>query len=233
KSWMLSKRRSVGASCRTPCDNCPNTIGLRYPWRPGFAAWKRCGWTMCYGRIATSTICRVGDARSCRPSFGRGRPMHDGSDTSLKRPRDTRVEDADACLRLLPIIANWLDKATEEIAPRTSGGVLQVGSRKRPKWAPMNISEPESFVLRHDWEIMLARRIHQALAGLELNFLEAQVLYRHFWKAVPLRPLADYLDVTEAELAAAKESLLHKAAGALEELRQDLARLRRRVAAGG
>lgn len=97
----------------------------------------------------------------------------------------------------------------------------------------MNISEPESFVLRHDWEIMLARRIHQALAGLELNFLEAQVLYRHFWKAVPLRPLADYLDVTEAELAAAKESLLHKAAGALEELRQDLARLRRRVAAGG
>ena len=159
--------------------------------------------------------------------------MHDGSDTSLKRPRDTRVEDADACLRLLPIIANWLDKATEEIAPRTSGGVLQVGSSKRPKWAPMNISEPESFVLRHDWEITLARRIHQALAGLELNFLEAQVLYRHFWKAVPLRPLADYLDVREVELAAAKNSLLQKAATALEGLRYDLTKVQQRAAADG
>lgn len=97
----------------------------------------------------------------------------------------------------------------------------------------MNISEPESFVLRHDWEIMLARRIHQALAGLELNFLEAQVLYRHFWKAVPLRPLADYLDVTEAELAAAKNSLLQKAATALEGLRYDLTKVQQRAAADG
>lgn len=88
-------------------------------------------------------------------------------------------------------------------------------------------------MLRHDWEINLARRVHKALCELGLTFLESQVLHHHFWKAIPLRTLADFLDVTVAELTEARASLLHKAAGALEELRQDLARLRRRVAAGG
>lgn len=87
-------------------------------------------------------------------------------------------------------------------------------------------------MLRHAREIALAQRIHKALCSVKLTFLEAQVLYRHIWKAVPLDTLADYLDVTVAELAEARTSLLHKAAGALEEVRQDLARLRRRVAAG-
>lgn len=47
-----------------------------------------------------------------------------------------------------------------------------------------------------------------------------------------IRQARKELGMTQAELAAARESLLHKAADVLDQLRHDLARAQRWVAAG-
>lgn len=51
----------------------------------------------------------------------------------------------------------------------------------------------------------------RALADVWLDPLEAHVLYRHVWQRLPLHRLADFLDVTEADLARARDSLVRKA----------------------
>ena len=137
-------------------------------------------------------------------------------------------EEAAQFLLLLPLVDQALTSA--DIGPRTSGGVLRIGSGKRPRWTPTRISEPESFVLRHDWEISLAGRIHKVLCELELTFLEAQVLHHHFWKAIPLRTLADFLDVRTDQLREARESLLAKVTAAMGPLEREIVVNRRRGA---
>lgn len=92
------------------------------------------------------------------------------------------------------------------------------------------MSEVEAFVLRHDWEITAAARIHATLSRIELTFLEAQVLYWHIWKHAGLERVADFLDVRTDQLREARESLLAKVTAAMGAVEREIVANRRRGA---
>ena len=92
---------------------------------------------------------------------------------------------------------------------------LQVSSTKRT-WAPGRASEPERHVLRNDRLILTARRVRAALAGVSLDYLAAQVLYRHVWQSLALSRLAEFLAVSWYELADARRRMVEQVAAHLQ-----------------
>lgn len=70
--------------------------------------------------------------------------------------------------------------------------------------------------MRHDRLIVTAGRVRAALAGLTLDYLAAQVLYRHVWQSLALSRLAEFLDVSWHELADARHRLVEQAAQHLQ-----------------
>lgn len=76
-------------------------------------------------------------------------------------------------------------------------------------------------MLRHDWEITAASRIHDTLLNIELTFCEAQVLYWVIWKHAPIDRVADFLDLRVDEVKQAERSLLTKVADAMGPLERE------------
>lgn len=144
------------------------------------------------------------------------------ADLAMSRAMPQGVAEVAAdYLRLLPELERRLEKA--EIAPRTSGAGLRIGGGKRQGWTPVDTSEVERWVLRHDWEIAAAGRILATLQEVTVTFIEAQVLYWCIWKGAPFDRLADFLDVRVDELVAAERSLLSKVAEAMGPVEKELA----------
>lgn len=115
----------------------------------------------------------------------------------------------------------WYQDAEEvlvseaEAAVRVSNVALQVGTA-RGRRAPASLSAPERYVLRNEELILTAKKVKEALANTRLDFLAAQVLYRHVWQRLALSRLAEFLDVTWYELAAARRRLVEAAAASLK-----------------
>lgn len=83
------------------------------------------------------------------------------------------------------------------------------------RWTPGKLSAPEAFVIRHAAQLELLRRMRDRLAGVQLAGLEGHILVRHVWQQLPLSRLAEFLDVTERELADARERMIAEVAEAV------------------
>jgi len=83
-------------------------------------------------------------------------------------------------------------------------------SRRKSGGKP--VSDQERHVVRNAALIEEARRVRERLAAVQLSALEAHVLYRHVWQNLPLSRLGSFLDVTEADLARARQALVEKVA---------------------
>jgi hypothetical protein len=101
-------------------------------------------------------------------------------------------------------IADALSEAAE--GTLRSAGVLQVSRYRNAR----RMSAPEAHVIQNSALLEEAQAIRDKLANVHLDALEAHVLYRHVWQRLPLRRLADFLNVTEIALAQARDELVKK-----------------------